>query len=212
MSPQYGELRPTSGWDRFGSLGYPCKFQLVSRLGSVTARHLVVGVSQTLWRWTEGATYIRQGDHQVGYWPTFLVFIILRYNLPKLNVLLVQDLGYGTVPKRYHGGVTRNAQLLVDSSSPTVGRVGCGCLSHYFIHSSTCHILNLNQRHCLPKFVGKFMYSHYELGPTELIFDFHFDSVRFPQKMWNQFRIGFVFLQKKIKIRFGTSDTHERVK
>jgi len=31
-------------------LGYPCKFQLVSRLGSVTARHLVVGVSQTLRR------------------------------------------------------------------------------------------------------------------------------------------------------------------
>ena len=23
MSPQYGELRPTSGWDRFGSLGHP---------------------------------------------------------------------------------------------------------------------------------------------------------------------------------------------
>ena len=43
----------------------------VSRLGSVTARHLVVGVSQTLWRWTEGATYVRQGDHHVGHWPTF---------------------------------------------------------------------------------------------------------------------------------------------
>jgi len=27
-------------------LGHPCKFQLVSRLGSVTARRLVVGVSQ----------------------------------------------------------------------------------------------------------------------------------------------------------------------
>ena len=53
-----GERRPTSGWDRFRSLGHPCKFQLVSRLGSVTARHLVVGVSQTLRRWTEGATYI----------------------------------------------------------------------------------------------------------------------------------------------------------
>ena len=39
MFPQYGELRPTSGWDRFGSLGHPCKFQRVSRLGSVTARH-----------------------------------------------------------------------------------------------------------------------------------------------------------------------------
>jgi len=32
---------------------------------------LVVGVSQTLRRWTEGATYIRQGGHDVGHWPTF---------------------------------------------------------------------------------------------------------------------------------------------
>ena len=73
MSSQYGELRPTSGWDRFASLGHPCKFQRVSRLGSVTARHLVVGVSQTLQRWTEGATYIRQGGYHVGHWITFLV-------------------------------------------------------------------------------------------------------------------------------------------
>ena len=36
-SPQYGELRPTSGWDRSGSLGHPRKFQRVSRLRSVTA-------------------------------------------------------------------------------------------------------------------------------------------------------------------------------
>jgi len=32
-----------------------------------------VGVSQTLRRWTEGATYIWQGGHHVGHWPTFLV-------------------------------------------------------------------------------------------------------------------------------------------
>ena len=44
--PQYGELRPTSSWDRFGSLGRPCYFQRVPRLDSVTARHVVVGVSQ----------------------------------------------------------------------------------------------------------------------------------------------------------------------
>ena len=31
----------------------------------------VVGVSQTLRRWTEGATYILQGGHHVGHWPTF---------------------------------------------------------------------------------------------------------------------------------------------
>ena len=28
MFVQYGELQPTSGWDRFVSLGHPCKFQL----------------------------------------------------------------------------------------------------------------------------------------------------------------------------------------
>ena len=38
MSLQYGELWPTSGWDRFVRLGYPSKFQRVSRLGSVTAQ------------------------------------------------------------------------------------------------------------------------------------------------------------------------------
>ena len=77
-SPQYGELRHISGWDRLvASLGYPCKFQVVSRLGSVTARHLVVCVSQTLRRWTEGTTNIRQGDHYVGHWPTFLVYFII---------------------------------------------------------------------------------------------------------------------------------------
>jgi len=50
MSPQYGELRPTSGSDRSGILEHPCKFQPVSRLGSFTARHAVVGVSQTCQR------------------------------------------------------------------------------------------------------------------------------------------------------------------
>jgi len=70
MSSQYGELRPTNRWDLFESLGHPCKFQRVSRLGSVTAPHSsIVGVSQTLRRWTEGATYIRQGGHHARHWP-----------------------------------------------------------------------------------------------------------------------------------------------
>ena len=37
MSSQYGELRPSNGWDRFGSFGHPSKFQRVSRLGFITA-------------------------------------------------------------------------------------------------------------------------------------------------------------------------------
>ena len=35
---------------------------------------IVVCVSQTLRRLTEGATYVWQGDHHVGHWPTFLVY------------------------------------------------------------------------------------------------------------------------------------------
>jgi len=43
MSLQCGELRPTSGWDRFVGLGHPSKFQRLSRLGSVTARYSSCG-------------------------------------------------------------------------------------------------------------------------------------------------------------------------
>jgi len=40
MFSQYGELRPTSSWDRSGSLRHPCWFQWWgSRPGSVTARY-----------------------------------------------------------------------------------------------------------------------------------------------------------------------------
>jgi len=41
MSPQYGELRPTSGWDHFGSLGHPSYFQRLPHLGSITARQSI---------------------------------------------------------------------------------------------------------------------------------------------------------------------------
>ena len=40
---RHGELRPTSGWDLLASLRHPCKFQRVSRLGSVTARYSSTG-------------------------------------------------------------------------------------------------------------------------------------------------------------------------
>jgi len=43
MSPQYGELRPTNGWDRFRSLGHPSKFQRLSRLAFITAAMLRTG-------------------------------------------------------------------------------------------------------------------------------------------------------------------------
>ena len=85
MSSQYGELRPTNGWDPSGSMRHPCKFKRVSRLGTVTARHLVAGVSQTLRRWTEGATCVRQGDHHVGHWPTHIL-VPFRWRLSASTV------------------------------------------------------------------------------------------------------------------------------
>ena len=51
--------------------GTRSKFQRVSCLGIITARHSSIGISHTLRRLTEGATYIRQGGHHVGHWPTF---------------------------------------------------------------------------------------------------------------------------------------------
>jgi len=36
---QYGEIRPTSGWNLLASLGQSSKFQRVSHLGSITAWH-----------------------------------------------------------------------------------------------------------------------------------------------------------------------------
>jgi len=46
-----------------------------------------LGISQTVRRWTEGATYIRQSGHHVGHWPTFLVLLMFVFTgkLPELN-------------------------------------------------------------------------------------------------------------------------------
>jgi len=131
---QYGELRPTNGWDWFGSLGHPNKFQRVSRLpfvtaamstklctmfgrlmgwytmyelsgillgatftlcpslafshiGSVTActAFMVVGVSESLRRWTEGATYIRQGSHYFVYCANLTMCVMGRVLLTLLS-------------------------------------------------------------------------------------------------------------------------------
>jgi len=51
----------------------PADFNGFRVLAALLHGTLVVGVSQTLQRSTEGATYIRQGGHHVGQWPTFLV-------------------------------------------------------------------------------------------------------------------------------------------
>ena len=56
-----------------GVWGTPATFKGFRVLAALMHGSQVVSVSQTLRRWTEGATYVRQGDHHVGHWPTFLV-------------------------------------------------------------------------------------------------------------------------------------------
>jgi len=56
--------------------GTPGNFNVFCVLAPLLHGTLVVGVSQTSRRWTEGATYIRQGGHHVGHWPTFLVMYV----------------------------------------------------------------------------------------------------------------------------------------
>ena len=66
----FGPLTAEICW-RF--LGTPANFNGFRVLAALLHGTLVVDVSQTLRRWTEGATYIQQGGHHVGHWPTFLV-------------------------------------------------------------------------------------------------------------------------------------------
>ena len=90
MSPKYGELRPTSGWDLSLLWGTPGNFNGFRILAALLHGTLVVGISQTLRRWTEGATYIRQGGHHVGHWPTFLVLSSSSF-LPRDAAMLARS-------------------------------------------------------------------------------------------------------------------------
>jgi len=61
----FGLLTAEICWRVWGTL------RISTVLSALLHGTLVVGVSQTLRRWTEGTTYFRQGGHYVGHWPTF---------------------------------------------------------------------------------------------------------------------------------------------
>ena len=64
----FGLLTAEIRWQVWGT---PANFNGFCVLAALLHSTLVVGVSQTLWHWTESATYIRQGSRHVGHWPTF---------------------------------------------------------------------------------------------------------------------------------------------
>ena len=58
-----------------GVWGTPANFNRFRVLTALLHGTLVVGVGQTLRRWTEDTTNIRQGGHHVGHWTHILVEI-----------------------------------------------------------------------------------------------------------------------------------------
>jgi len=64
----FGPLTAEICWRVWGT---PANFNGFRVLAALLHGTLVVGVSQTLRLWTEGATHIRQGGYHVGHRPTF---------------------------------------------------------------------------------------------------------------------------------------------
>ena len=73
-------------------MAYPHKWSPISYKSSAGQRK-DTGQRPMLYRWTtqptptEGVTYIQQGDHQVGHWPTFLVISSLSESLQCFDML-----------------------------------------------------------------------------------------------------------------------------
>jgi len=64
-----------------GVWGTPTNFNGFCVLAALLHCTVVVGVSQTLQCWIEGATYIWQGGHHVGHWPTFYTAFTKKHPL-----------------------------------------------------------------------------------------------------------------------------------
>jgi len=61
---------PLAAEIRWRVCGIPANFNGFRVLAALLHGTVVVGVSQTSRRWTEGTTYIRQCGNDVGHWPT----------------------------------------------------------------------------------------------------------------------------------------------
>jgi len=72
-SSQYDELRPLAAEISWHVWGTPASFHRFRVLAALLHSTRVVGVSQSLRHWTQGATYIWKGGHHVGHWLTFLL-------------------------------------------------------------------------------------------------------------------------------------------
>jgi len=97
-SPQYGELRPTSGWDRSGSLGHPRKFQRVSRLRSVTAATSLNGSQPNVARCLAVSSAGTLHIHFRGFLPRYGILSGAKFTLHPPSLALLY---FGSVTARH---------------------------------------------------------------------------------------------------------------
>ena len=85
----FGLITAENRWRVWGT---PANFNGLRVLAALLCGTPAVGVSQTLRRWTKGATYVRQGGHHVGHWPTFLVFSVSARTLYCYNYCFLSNM------------------------------------------------------------------------------------------------------------------------
>jgi len=111
MSPQYGELRPTSGWDHSLVWGTPSNFNGVRVLVALLHGTLVVGVSQT--------AALNRGRH--------------LYSAGRPSLWALAHISSLNSTARGRGGPSGSADILYDAST----HYSCTCLGEDFLYGTS---------------------------------------------------------------------------
>jgi len=90
--------RPTSGWDRFRSLGHPSKFQRVLRLVSVTGRHSSRGRQQNFAALNRGCHLYLTAAITLGAHSSYICFL-MHYYITHCSPSLSTDIVTYAMPK-----------------------------------------------------------------------------------------------------------------
>jgi len=125
MSPQYGELLSTNGWDQFRSLRHPSKFQRVSHLGFVTAETSFAGGEPNFARclaicWA-GTLYIDFRE----FFPDGILLVQNSLCVQVLRAPILAALLYGTrvvgVSQSLQRGTRNGIRELLQTAPPIFG-------------------------------------------------------------------------------------------
>ena len=103
-----------------------------------------MGISQTLRHWTEGTTYIRQGGHHVGHWPTFLVV-----SFPRL-ISAVADWMSTILPHMmwpYSANLECRSEMCCTRLAENTGRKKSRKIRHLGIITHLCRAMTSQLRH-----------------------------------------------------------------